>query len=112
MLRAIAREPASLDAYWEEVGLAAGADRRLDESIAMLRKECEDTEAIESRARRLVEHLALVFQGALLVRHAPAPIADAFCASRLGGDTGHAFGTMPPGVDMRSIIDRARPAVT
>jgi putative acyl-CoA dehydrogenase len=111
VLRAIAREPASLDAYWDEVGLAAGADRRLDESIAVLRNECEDTDAIESRARRLVEHLAVVFQGALLVRHAPAPIADAFCASRLGGTTSHAFGTMPAGVDMRSIIDRARPAV-
>jgi putative acyl-CoA dehydrogenase len=111
VLRAIAREPASLDAYWDEVGLAAGADRRLDESIAVLRKECEDTDAIESRARRLVEHLAVVFQGALLVRHAPAPIADAFCASRLGGNTSHAFGTMPAGIDMRSIIDRARPAV-
>ena len=111
VLRAIARDPASLDAYWDEVSLAAGADRRLDESIAVLRKECEDTDAIESRARRLVEHLAVVFQGALLVRHAPAPIADAFCASRLGGNTSHAFGTMPAGIDMRSIIDRARPAV-
>jgi putative acyl-CoA dehydrogenase len=111
VLRAIAREPASLDAYWDEVGLAAGADRRLDESIAMLRKECDDAEEIESRARRLVEHLAVVFQGALIVRHAPASIADAFCASRLGGDISHAFGTMPPGLDMRSIIDRARPAV-
>src|SRR5438270_11016758 len=69
VLRALAREPAVLDAYWEEVSLAAGAERRLDESIAMLRKECEDIEQIESRARRLVEHLALVFQGSLLVRH-------------------------------------------
>jgi putative acyl-CoA dehydrogenase len=109
VLRAIAREPASLEAYWEEVSLAAGADRRLDESIAMLRKELEDGEQIESRARRLVEHLALVFQGSLLVRHAPAPIADGFCASRLTGDAGHAFGTIPPGIDLRSIIDRSRP---
>jgi putative acyl-CoA dehydrogenase len=109
VLRAIAREPASLDAYWEEVGLAAGADRRLDESVAILRKECEASEQIESRARRLVEHLALVFEGSLLVRHAPAAIADAFCASRLTGDTSHAFGTMPPGIDMRPIIDRSRP---
>jgi putative acyl-CoA dehydrogenase len=105
----MAREPASLDAYWEEVGLAAGADRRLDESIAMVRKECDDTEHLESRARRLVEHLALVFQGSLLVRHAPTAVADAFCASRLAGETSYAFGTVPPGVDTRAIIDRARP---
>jgi len=109
VLRAIAREPASLDSYWEEVSLAAGADRRLDESIAMLRKECDDSEEIESRARRLVEHLALVFQGSLLVRHAPGAIADAFCAARLAGDTSHALGTLPAGADTRAIIDRSRP---
>ncbi|HTL86473.1 MAG TPA: isovaleryl-CoA dehydrogenase [Acidimicrobiia bacterium] len=111
VLRAIAREPASLEAYWEEVTIAAGADPRLDASISLLRKECEETEQIESRARRVVEHLALVFQGSLLVRHAPGPVADAFCASRLAGDANRAFGTMPPGADMRAIIDRSRPAV-
>ena len=109
VLRAIAREPASLDAYWDEVSLAAGADRRLDTSIAALHKECDELEKIEWRARRLVEHLAVVFQGSLLVRHAPAGIADAFCASRLAGDAHHAFGTMPPGIDTRTIIDRSRP---
>jgi putative acyl-CoA dehydrogenase len=112
VLRAIAREPAALEAYWEEVGLAAGADRRLDASITELRDECEDLDQVEGRARRLVERLATVFQGSLLVRHAPAPVADAFCASRLAGETGHAFGTLPPGVATRSIIDRSRPTPT
>ena len=41
--------------------------------------------------------------------HAPPAVADAFCASRLAGDSGRAFGTLPPGLDLRSIIDRARP---
>jgi len=112
VLRAIAREPAALDAYWEEVNLAAGADPRLDEGIATLRTDCDDLEQIEVRARRLVERLAIVFQASLLVRHAPAPVADAFCASRLAGDTSHAFGAMRPDVDMRSIIERARPTFT
>jgi putative acyl-CoA dehydrogenase len=111
VLRAIAREPLALEAYWEEVSLAGGADRRLDESIAKLRTEYEDLGQIEARARRLVERLAIVFQAALLVRHAPAPVADAFCASRLGGDTSHAFGAMTPKLDMHSIIDRARPTL-
>ena len=84
VLRAIAREPAALEAYWAEVTLAGGADRRLDESIAMLRAECADLDQIEARARRLVERLAIVFQAALLVRHAPAPVADAFCAFTVG----------------------------
>jgi putative acyl-CoA dehydrogenase len=112
VLRAIAREPTSLEAYWEEVSLAAGADPRLDASINALRDECDDLDRIEGRARRLVERLATVFQGSLLVRHAPAPVGDAFCASRLGGETGHAFGTLPPGIATRSIIDRSRPTPT
>jgi putative acyl-CoA dehydrogenase len=111
VLRAIAREPASLDAFWDEVGLAAGADQRLDEKVTLARKECDDLEQIESRARGLVERLALVFQASLLVRHAPSHVADAFCASRLAGHTGRAFGTMPVGLDTRSVIDRARPTV-
>jgi putative acyl-CoA dehydrogenase len=112
VLRAIAREPAALDAYWEEVSLAAGADPRLDASIARLHDESKGLDEIEPRARRFVERLAIVFQGSLLVRHAPAPIADAFCASRLGGERYHAFGTLPPGIATRSIIDRSRPRST
>jgi putative acyl-CoA dehydrogenase len=109
VLRALAREPSVLDAYWDEVSLADGADARLDESVSALRKELEDTDAIETRARRIVERLATVFQASLLLRHAPATLADAFCASRLAGDAGRAFGTLPPGIDARSIVERARP---
>jgi putative acyl-CoA dehydrogenase len=111
VLRAIARDPATLDAYWDEVGAAAGADRRLDESITGLRKEWDDLDAIETRARGLVEQLAVVFQASLLVRHAPAAVADAFCAARLDGSAYRAFGTLPPGVDATAIVDRARPYV-
>jgi putative acyl-CoA dehydrogenase len=111
VLRAIARDPSTLDAYWDEVGVAAGADRRLDERVRELRKEFDDLDAIESRARRLVEQFAVVFQGSLLVRFAPAAVADAFCAARLNGDAYRAFGTMPPGIDAKAIVERARPTV-
>ena len=57
-----------------------------------------------------MEQAALVLQGSLLVRHAPGPVADAFCATRLGGDSGRAFGTLPPGTDVAAIVDRAWPA--
>ncbi len=110
VLRAIAREPGVLDAYWDEVGLAGGSDRRLDASAEALRSECADLEQLETRARRLVERLATVFQASLLVRHAPPAVADAFCASRLGGESGRAFGTLPAGVDAAAIVERARPA--
>jgi putative acyl-CoA dehydrogenase len=106
-LRAMAKQPESIEAFFEEVELAAGADSRLDDAIGRVRKELTDLGDIEYRARRLVEQLALVFQGSLLVRHAPAAVADAFCASRLGGDWGVAFGTLPVGVDTATIIERA-----
>jgi putative acyl-CoA dehydrogenase len=106
-LRAMAKQPESLEAFLDEVELAAGADSRLDDTVARVRKELSDMDDIEYRARRIVEQLALVFQGSLLVRHAPAAVADAFCGSRLGGDWGVAFGTLPVGVDTTAIIDRA-----
>ncbi|MCZ4514731.1 DNA alkylation response protein, partial [Streptomyces sp. ActVer] len=53
--------------------------------------------------------MALVLQGSLLVRHAPAAVADAFCATRLGGDWGHAFGTLPASADLDAILNRALP---
>jgi putative acyl-CoA dehydrogenase len=55
--------------------------------------------------------MALVLQGSLLVRFAPPAVADAFCASRLGGDWGTAFGTLPASVDTRAIVERATPKV-
>jgi putative acyl-CoA dehydrogenase len=64
---------------------------------------------VEGQARRIVERMALVLQGSLLVRHAPAAVADAFCASRLAGDWGNAFGTLPSGVDTAAIVARAAP---
>jgi putative acyl-CoA dehydrogenase len=106
-LRAMARQPESLDAFFDEVELAAGADSRLDDAVGRVRKELTDLADIEYRARHLVEQLALVFQGSLLVRHAPSAVADAFCGSRLGGDWGIAFGTLPVGVDTAAIVERA-----
>jgi putative acyl-CoA dehydrogenase len=53
--------------------------------------------------------MALALQGSLLVRHAPAVVADAFCASRLDGEGGYAFGTLPAGLDVGAIVERATP---
>jgi putative acyl-CoA dehydrogenase len=106
-LRAMGRQPESVEAYFAEVDKAAGADPRLDEAVRGLRKELSNLDDIEFRARRLVETMALVLQGSLLVRHSAPAVADAFCASRLGGDWGVAFGTLPSGVDAESIVKRA-----
>ncbi|WP_212831385.1 acyl-CoA dehydrogenase family protein [Catellatospora sp. TT07R-123] len=110
VLRALEREPQAFAAYEREVSLGLGGDDRLDQSWRELRKELADPADAQLRARRLVERLALVLQGSLLVRHAPAAVADAFCASRLAGDRGLAFGTLPPGLDLGGILDRTPPA--
>jgi len=108
VLRALHKEPGARDALVEELRLGRGADRRLDAAL----EEAETRLAApdEAGARRLVESLGLALQGSLLVRHAPGAVADAFCATRLLGDGGYAFGTLPAGVDAAAILSRAWPA--
>jgi putative acyl-CoA dehydrogenase len=107
VLRALQKEPQARDAVVTELRLARGADRRLDAAI-------DDAEARlaspdEAGARRLVESLALALQGSLLARYSPAPVSDAFCAARLGGDRGYAFGALPAGIDAGAVLERAWP---
>jgi len=111
VLRAMAREPGSVEAFLAELDLAAGGDRRLDAAIAALRAELGKGADVELRARRVTEQMALALQGALLVRHAPHGVADAFCASRLGGDHGRAYGTLAPGANLAAAIDRVPPVL-
>ncbi|WP_406840109.1 isovaleryl-CoA dehydrogenase [Streptomyces sp. AHU1] len=106
MLRALTREPDSLEAFRAEVEAATGADHRFDAAWRELRDELVLTEDAPLRARRVAERAALVLQGSLLVRHAPPAVADAFCASRLAGDRGQAFGTLPPGTDFAGVLER------
>jgi putative acyl-CoA dehydrogenase len=111
VLRAMVKEPETVDAFFEEVESASGADTRLDTAVQQVKDSLTDTATIQLRARRVVERLALVLQGALLVGHGHPAVADAFCASRLAGEWGHAFGTLPPGLDLDAIIARAIPKV-
>lgn len=110
VLRAIGNEPQSLESLWQEIDAGRGGDHRLDKAVGQLRADFSRLAGEPTQARRLVEQLALVLQGSLLVRHAPSAVADAFCASRLAGDWGRAFGTLPSGVKFREIIDRATQA--
>jgi putative acyl-CoA dehydrogenase len=109
VLRAAARTPDALDAYFAELDGAARTDRRLAKFTDALREDFADEAKDESRARRLVERVALAMQGALLVRHAPPAVADAFVATRLDGDRGYSFGTLPANGDCRAIVERALP---
>ena len=111
VLRAMQREPDSMTAYFEEVGLAKGADKRLDHAIDELNRELSSSSEIESGARRLVERMAVVLQASLLLRHGEQKVAELFVSSRLLNDWGNSFGTLnskaSPG--LKSVLERHRP---
>ena len=108
VLRAMAKEPTTAQALLDEVSRARGMDARLDGAVERLKGELSDFSGIEIRARRIVEQMALALQGALLLQYGQPAVAAAFCASRLAGDWGRAFGTLPVGTDFGAIIERAR----
>ena len=109
VLRAMQREKAAIPALLAELEHAKGANSALDTAADTLMDELNDTDDLEFRARRITEMMAVTWQGALLVRHAPAAVSDAFCASRLGARWSGAYGGLPSSVDFGAIIDRTRP---
>ena len=109
VLRAMAKEPETVEVFFAEVEPAAREDVRLRAAVAHLQHDLPGAD--EGQARGFVERMALVLQGALLVRSSPPAVADAFCASRLARDGGLALGTLPSGTDFDAIVDRARPQV-
>ena len=110
VLRAMGREPESVAAFIAEVEEAKGSDARLDRSMVELKKQMSNGAGTEASARRLVERMAAVLEGSLLVRYGDSAVADAFCASRIAGDWGHSFGTLPEGLHLALIVQRHRPA--
>jgi putative acyl-CoA dehydrogenase len=108
VLRALGRSSDTVAAVSAELELARGADSRFDDAVKRLHAELGDPDGLELRARRVAGQLALCLQASLLLRHAPAAVADAFCATRLGGDWGAVLGTLPTGVAAREIVQRAK----
>ena len=108
VLRALAREPEALAAWITEVGLARGADARLDRASTTPWPCSGDQAGLEVSARRLAGRMAACLQGSLLVRFAPAEVADAFCGSRLGTSYDGTFGTLDGG-DLAALVERATP---
>jgi putative acyl-CoA dehydrogenase len=109
VLRAMIKEPAALETFLAEVAEGAAQEPRLAAFADSVRAEVPgDIATVETRARRVVERMALALQGSLLVRYGDEAVADAFLASRLGGDWGRAFGTLPPGLDYDRIVARHR----
>jgi len=107
VLRAFAKGPETRAALAAELELAAGRDARYDGYCARLLEGLGHLSADEFGARRLAEQLVVAVQAGLLLRHAPACVADAFVASRIAVDVGGAFGRLPDGVDCDAILARA-----
>jgi putative acyl-CoA dehydrogenase len=111
VLRALAREPESADAFETEVSLAAGEHPLLDAHLAATHRLLREVAGADAafaavNARRLLEHLALALQSSLLVRNAPPAVSDAFIATRLGESRGHLYGVLPAGTDCKAILSR------
>jgi putative acyl-CoA dehydrogenase len=107
VLRAMGGSSDTLAAVSDEIELARGVDARFDDAVKRLHAELGDPNQLPLRARRIAGLLALCLQGSLLLRHAPAAVADTFCATRLGGDWGAVLGTLPAGTDVGAIVERA-----
>jgi putative acyl-CoA dehydrogenase len=109
VLRAMQKTPEVVGAFFSELAKAKGANAALDRWAGALQLEFRDPADLEYRARDVVDRMALALQAALLVQHAPAFVADAFVASRLGSAGHHNFGALPRGVDCQAILGRATP---
>jgi putative acyl-CoA dehydrogenase len=107
-LRAIATRPECIEVLFDELDVTAGQDRRLDAHVSAVRETLgEDLASLQYRARKIAEDISLALQGSLLVRHGHPAVAEAFLASRLGRAWGGAFGTLPTGLDLAPILERA-----
>ena len=106
-LRAAAKQPESVAALMAELDSMRGADPRYDKFLDRLGSAFDDPATIEMRARRIVGDLAVALQASLLLRHGHPAVTEAFLASRLAGDHGDVFGTLPAGLDLAPIIERA-----
>ncbi len=109
ILRALQKSSYALDAWFAELALAEGASPELDRAVVALKNAITDREDPEYGARRLIEQLALTLQASLLLRAGCSAVSDAFMASRLSGQGDRNYGTLPKGIDIATILERADP---
>jgi putative acyl-CoA dehydrogenase len=109
MLRALGRSPEVLDAWYTELGKTRGVSAALDSAVQGVQRALADTDEVEYRARRTVDQLALTMQASLLLQAGNLAVADAFIASRLAQTGERNFGTLPRGLDLDTLLQRANP---
>ena len=106
ILRTLQRTPAALHAFWSEIELARGASAALDAELDRTKQLLSEPAEMVYRARYIVERLALIFQASLLARFGAPSVFQAFLKTRIQGAGGKAFGTLPSGLDISSILKR------
>ncbi|HEY4607096.1 MAG TPA: acyl-CoA dehydrogenase family protein [Acidimicrobiia bacterium] len=109
LVRALAKQPTVIDALGKELGTVQGVDARLDNLIESALTRARNPADADYGARRLIELLALAIGGSLVLQHAEREVWEAFAATRLDGDWGHLYGTLPSTIDPTAIIDPAAP---
>ena len=109
VLRAMRKEPDTVEALFAELRQARGMDSNYDTFVQRIERALADTSNIELRARRIVEDLGLALQASILLQHGNAAVAEAFCAARLAGEQRLVLGTLPIGTNFQTLIERARP---
>ncbi|GAB3916225.1 acyl-CoA dehydrogenase [Microlunatus endophyticus] len=111
VLRAMARQPHTVEAFLAEVGEAAGSHPVLDAHLKSLHALLTEVDGRPDEgprlARRVVESMALALQASVLIREAPDFIADGFIRARLSEDRGFEYGALPDRIDPRPIAARA-----
>ena len=106
-LRAMLTRPECVDVLFDELAAPAGQDPRLAVRLDALKVSLGDVETMEYRARKIAEDISLALQGGLLIRHGHPAVAEAFLATRFDGRWGGAYGTLPTGLDVAPILERA-----
>jgi putative acyl-CoA dehydrogenase len=110
VLRALERDPEGALLLLADLREAAAGHPALLALLEALQRDMQAApEEREALARRFVQRLVLAAQSALMLRHAPQEIADAFVASRLDADGGRVYGTMEAPALQERILDRAWP---
>jgi putative acyl-CoA dehydrogenase len=110
VLRAASRSPDSLQRFMAELEESSGIDDRLDRAVTSAKTAIADATDLEWEARRIVERLATTWAGTLLARHGDTAAFDAYATTRLGGDHGSLFGTLPVTAPVDDLVARAVPA--
>lgn len=108
VLRVVQKHPEAVEALRIELAPAM-EDSRMARAVNALEDELRQRDNLEWHARSLVERMAILWQGSLLLQHAPNYVSDGFIASRVTGESGYTFGTLPIKTALKGIVKRAAP---